>query len=64
RGTRGCEVAVPYGWATDLNDSLKKLALENNLAIASTIETYKDQIAANITATYDEYPALNHVEGE
>ncbi|MBQ8207216.1 MAG: hypothetical protein IJZ89_00580, partial [Clostridia bacterium] len=47
RGTRGCEVAVPYGWATDLNDSLKKLALENNLAIASTIETYKDQIAAN-----------------
>ena len=62
RGTRGCEVAVPFGWATDLSSDLGKLALNNEMAIASTIETYKDKIVANINATYEEYPALNHVE--
>lgn len=62
RGTRGCEVAVPYGWATDLNAALDKLAETNNNAIASTIETYKDQVTANIEKTYEEYPVLNHAE--
>ena len=62
RGTRGCEVAVPYGWATDLDTDLAKLAKENNLAIASTLETYKNAVVANIDKTYAEYPVLNHAE--
>ncbi len=62
RGTRGCEVAVPFGWATGLSTDLAKLAVDNQMAIASTIETYKDKIVAKIQETYDEYPTLQHVE--
>ncbi len=61
RGTRGCEVAVPFGWASDLGDKLSELAINNEMSIASTIETYKDKIIANIDKTYEEYPAHNHV---
>jgi hypothetical protein len=55
-------VAVPYGWATDLNGKLNSLALNNEMAIASTIETFKEQIVTNIDKTYAEYPTFNHVE--
>ncbi len=58
RGTRGCEVAVPYGWAYDLNVKLSELCLKNEKAIASTLESYKDQVKANIQKTYEEYPAI------
>ncbi len=61
RGTRGCEVAVPFGWASDLGAQLAVLANNNEMAIASTIETYKEQITANINKTYEEYPTFNHV---
>ncbi len=60
RGTRGCEVAVPFGWAMDLNSDLAKLASNNELSIASTIEKHKESIIANINKTYEEYPKLNH----
>ncbi|MBR3966967.1 MAG: extracellular solute-binding protein [Clostridia bacterium] len=62
RGTRGCEVAVPFGWAKDLNDKLTSLALNNEMALASTIESYKEQVVTNINMTYEEYPTHNHVE--
>ncbi|MBQ8005068.1 MAG: hypothetical protein IJ303_01995, partial [Clostridia bacterium] len=58
RGTRGCEVAVPYGWAGDLNSKLSELCKNNEKAIASTLETYKDQVKANIQKTYEEYPTI------
>ncbi len=64
RGTRGCEVAVPFGWAADLGTDLAKLATNNELSIASTIEKHKESIIANIDKTYEEYPALNHANGE
>lgn len=60
RGTRGCEVAVPFGWASELNSKLNQLAKSNELSIASTIAEYKDMVVANINATYKNYPALNH----
>ncbi len=62
RGTRGCEVAVPYGWTTELYKKLGKLATENNMAISSTIEAYREGVISNINKTYDEYPTLSHVE--
>ncbi len=62
RGTRGVEVAVPYVWASGLNNALKDLATKNEMAIASTIETYKDQVVAKIEGTYEEYPELNHAD--
>ena len=62
RGTRGCEVSVPYGWTGDLNTALRTITLKNEKSIASTIQTYKDKIVANINATYAEYPDLNHVD--
>ncbi len=62
RGTRGCEVAVPFTWATELQTALGKLVTTNSVAISSTIETYKDQVIANIQKTYEEYPSLKHVE--
>ena len=62
RGTRGCEPSEPYGWATDLRGKLNELALNNEMALASTIETFKEQIVANINNTYAEYPVLNHDE--
>ncbi len=62
RGTRGCEVAVPFGWASDLKDVLGSHALNNEMALASTIESYREQIIANINKTYEEYPTHNHVE--
>ena len=56
RGTRGCEVAVPYGWAVELNSKLRDLALTNNYSIDSTIESYRAKIVENINSTYAEYP--------
>ncbi len=61
RGTRGCEAAVPYGWAGDLNDKLTTLAKNNDHSIASTLLTHKDQVVANINETYDRYPTLNSI---
>ncbi len=62
RGTRGCQVAVPYQWANDLNAELGKLAITNTLAVSSTIDSFKDQVIAKINATYDSYPDLKHAE--
>lgn len=63
RGTRGCEVAVPFAWATDLDVALRDIALKGEMSLASTIETYKDKIVANIDKTYEEYPSHNHIGG-
>lgn len=62
RGTRGCEIAVPYGWCTDLNGALKNLAVKNEHSIASTIEKYKDTVVTSIKEMYEEYPGLQHVD--
>ena len=53
RGTRGCEVAGPFGWGGGLGNALAALAQNNEMAIASTIATYKDTIIANINRTYE-----------
>lgn len=58
RGTRGCEIAVPYGWCADLNNSLKLIACRNQHTVASTIEQYKSTIVTAITEMYEEYPNL------
>ncbi len=62
RGTRGCEVAVPYGWASELSKDLGALSHEGNQAIASTIEKHREAIIANIEKTYAVYPTLIHAE--
>ncbi|MBQ8005443.1 MAG: hypothetical protein IJ303_03930 [Clostridia bacterium] len=56
RGTLGCEAAVPYGWAGDLNSKLSELAKTNSKALDSTISAYKDRVISNINNTYAEYP--------
>ena len=60
RGTRGIEVSVPFQWTSELNSAMRQLTDANSLAIASTIETYRDKIVAAIDKTYAEYPVLNH----
>ena len=62
RGTRGCEVAVPYGWCADLSGALKNLAVKNEHSIASTIEKYKDTVVSSIKEMYDEFPTYQHVD--
>ena len=61
RGTRGIEVASPFGWTSDFYGAMNSLARNNSLAIASTIESYRDKVIAAIDKTYSEYPELNHV---
>lgn len=61
RGTRGCEVAVPFGWTSGLPSALHKLAKANEYSLVSTLETYREQVAANIDKTYSEYPKYIHV---
>lgn len=58
RGTRGIEVSIPFTWASDFYDAMAKLCSTNSLAIASTIETYRDAIITAINKTYSEYPTL------
>ena len=60
RGTRGLDASNPFGWTSQLYTDLQALALEGNLALASTIETYRNQCIANIDNTYKTYPSLNH----
>ena len=40
---------------------MQNLAKKNELSIASTIETYKEAVIANIDKTYNEYPTYNSV---
>lgn len=62
RGTRGIEVSLPFGWLGNLVSDMLALTKNNELAISSTIETYKDQIKANIEKTYAEYPTHTSVK--
>ena len=61
RGTRGIEVSLPFGWLGNLQTDMQNLAKKNELSIASTIETYKEAVIANIDKTYNEYPTYNSV---
>ncbi len=62
RGTRGCEVATPFGWVEGLGDAMSTLVKNNEHSIASTVESYKNQVIEKINETYAEYPSLKHVE--
>ena len=62
RGTRGIEVSLPFGWLGSLQTDMQNMAQKNELAIASTLETYKDKVISNINKTYEEYPAHNSIK--
>lgn len=62
RGTRGIEVSIPFCWSTDLFNAMYKLCKNNEHAISSTVEKYKDSIVSAIDDTYNNYPVLDSVK--
>lgn len=66
RSSRGIPAESPFGWNCGLyaDGGIWTLCETNTLALASTIEKFRNSIISAIETTYNDYPTLNSVNDQ